>query len=120
MSNRPAPISAARQSTAPAIKAHKCPIPGCNLTYARSTIGWAKHVGSVEAHPFYHPEIIDPKARRDAFRAEYPDFFAHTGTRPSTIPPASTRSVLQTERPLTKEDIKALFREVLQETIEKL
>lgn len=109
-----------RQNPTTLVKHHKCPIPGCNLTYARSTIGWAKHVGSPDAHPFWHADITDPKARRDAFRTEYPDFFAHTGTRPSTIPPSSPKMALPTEEPLTRDDIKALFREVLKEAIEKL
>ena len=124
LSSVPAPsnVGDTIPSSGTAQKTHRCPIKGCNMTYAMGTVGWAKHVGSVENHPYWHPDVEPADVRRDLFRAEFPAFFDHVRARPSGVSsmPPSSGSPLRTEAPLTREDLKALFREVLREAIDKL
>lgn len=114
-------------STRVAAQPQKCPIPGCNMTFQEGTHGWAKHVSSLTTHPYWEVKITDETQRRDAFRVAFPRFFDHIRTRPvasSTMPPSSVSVTVPTlpvaEAPLTREDLKALFREVLREAIDKL
>jgi hypothetical protein len=51
-----------------------CPIEGCNYMYGSSLAGWDGHVGSLKRHPQWHPELVEPKARRRAFKAEFAGF----------------------------------------------
>jgi hypothetical protein len=53
----------------------KCPVKGCNLHFANGTIGWHRHVASVSAHPYWHPEEENVEQRMAYFRSEFPAFF---------------------------------------------
>ncbi len=52
----------------------ECPI--CHSQEFKTGItGWDKHVGALQKHPKWHPELTRSKERLAAFRAEFPTFF---------------------------------------------
>lgn len=55
--------------------AYPCPIAGCEKVFHGSRGGWDAHVGSIRAHPHWHPELRDPVARKQRFRAEFAAWF---------------------------------------------
>jgi hypothetical protein len=67
-------------------RSHKCPIPGCNLTFSHGTQGWHTHAAKLDAHPYWRPEVTDPEERKAAFQRDFPQFFP--AKAPSTPPPA--------------------------------
>jgi hypothetical protein len=69
----------------------KCVIKGCNFSFNQGTIGWHRHVGSVSAHPYWHPEVESSDERMKLFRVEFPEFFPHTngnGNGTAPVPPS--------------------------------
>ena len=55
-----------------------CPLPGCLHVFARGRSGWDAHVASVNAHPDWHPEVLDAVRRKKIFRREFSDWFETT------------------------------------------
>lgn len=53
----------------------RCPIPGCAKVWPNGRGGWDGHVGAARVHPWWHPTVTDPEARKRLFRAEFPEFF---------------------------------------------
>ncbi len=108
-------------SSAP--RAHRCPIKGCNLTFAKGTVGWAKHVGSADAHPYWHTDVQEAEVRRRLFEHEFPEFFEgtrHFISRTPPPPPSGPSPSAPVQSGLTVEQVKAAIREVLQEALERL
>lgn len=71
-----------------AVDAVECPI--CRRTpFSKGTLGWDKHVGSLERHPHWHPELTDPAHRQAQFIHEFPEFFANARTASRRVPPNS-------------------------------
>ena len=53
---------------------HLCPIQYCPKIFLGTRSGWDGHVGSLNKHPEWHPEITDKAKRRALFRAEHPEW----------------------------------------------
>jgi len=54
-----------------------CPI--CGYAFRFGAMGWQHHISPVDAHPDWHPDVVDPKERRRLFLEEYPDFLPRRG-----------------------------------------
>ena len=52
-----------------------CPIPGCRKVFRNSRSGWDAHVASLRKHPDWHPDIRDPRTRKDLFRSDFSHWF---------------------------------------------
>lgn len=52
----------------------RCPIPGCNMVFAKSVVGWHTHAASLTAHPFW-AEGLTKEQRKEQFVLEFPYFF---------------------------------------------
>ncbi len=61
---------------APKAGKHRCPIANCTTVFQKNGRGgWDSHVASLKNHPEWHPEVKDPQARKERFKAEYPEWF---------------------------------------------
>ena len=60
---------------APTARNFRCPIPGCDKTYEHTRGGWDAHVGSLRAHPLWHPELASAEERKLRFKEEFAEFF---------------------------------------------
>lgn len=99
----------------PSIENRKCPIPGCNMHYAAGVTGWARHVGSMPNHPYWHPAATEAAVRRELFTAEFGDaFFAGTRARTSSRPPPRAPALPPIPPPLDNSNVDALTRAVRQ------
>jgi hypothetical protein len=70
----------------------------CRYQFSTGILGWDKHIGAIEKHPNWHPEITNPSERQAQYAAEFPEFFKDARTadrrlapqnRISTPPPGS-------------------------------
>jgi hypothetical protein len=59
----------------PGVRSYPCPIPECAWVFKGSRGGWDGHVGSLRTHPNWHPELVGPEERRNAFAIEFREFF---------------------------------------------
>ncbi len=89
-SNRPPPKTAALPA--------ECKI--CRYQFSTGILGWDKHIGAIEKHPNWHPELTAPAERQAQYAAEFPDFFKDALTKDrrlapqarATTPPGGTRA----------------------------
>ncbi len=56
-------------------RTYNCPIPGCSHVFQNSRGGWDAHVASYSRHSNWHPTVRDPKARKQLFKQQFPDWF---------------------------------------------
>jgi hypothetical protein len=53
----------------------RCPLPDCPTVFYGTRGGWDSHVGSLARHPRWHPDLSNPRQRKELFRREFPEFF---------------------------------------------
>jgi hypothetical protein len=72
ISTHPKPLARIGLVRATARTETTCPIPGCNFHYATpGARGWVRHVGNVDMHPNWHPEVKDLYERVRLYKAEF-------------------------------------------------
>ncbi len=54
---------------------HRCPIPGCNMSFKIGRLGWDAHVGAKRKHANWHPGVQDSERRKALFKAEFAHWF---------------------------------------------
>jgi hypothetical protein len=70
----------------------KEPLPAecriCRYQFNTGILGWDKHIGAIDKHPNWHPELTTPAERQAQYAAEFPDFFKDALTADRRKPPA--------------------------------
>lgn len=47
-----------------------------HTVFKMGILGWDKHIAAWVSHPEWHPDVKDPKKRKEFFKREFPDFIA--------------------------------------------
>ena len=74
-SGKRTPRGANRGAVRDSARVFRCPIRGCSKDFVNTRGGWDGHVGSVQVHPDWHPELRSAEERKRQFEIEFRDFF---------------------------------------------